>query len=184
MALKRDKDAIEIQGDDAIKRNRLFFDFILRMFNLLNQLYEKEKGLLIDKILKYQSRKTSAKESTSKPSPKKGCFADETNKTSQANSDSYKSNSNTKKRACYEGRSSEEEDVGIRNSRRKCHFQHTSEESNGKGIEEEKIKLPKCGRKGDIKHLNEKKRKTLVKRKILESVSVGGKVELINSMRK
>ena len=57
MALKRDKDAIEIQGGDAIKRNRLFFDFMLRMFNNLNQLYEKEKSLLIYTILKYQSRK-------------------------------------------------------------------------------------------------------------------------------
>ena len=71
MALKRNKDAIEIQGDDAIKRNRLFFYFMLRMFNHLNQLYEKEKSLLIDTILKYQSRKYSAKEITSKPSPKK-----------------------------------------------------------------------------------------------------------------
>ena len=71
MALKRDKYAIEIQGDDAIKRNQLFFDFMLRMFNHLNQLYDKEKSLLIYKILKYQSRKESAKENTSKPSPKK-----------------------------------------------------------------------------------------------------------------
>ena len=46
MALKRDKDAIKIQGDDAIKRNRLFFNFVLRMFNNLNQLYEKEKFFL------------------------------------------------------------------------------------------------------------------------------------------
>ena len=46
MALKRDKDAIEIQKDDAIKRNRIFFDFMLRMFNNLNQLYEKEKVFL------------------------------------------------------------------------------------------------------------------------------------------
>ena len=43
MALKRDKDAIEIQKDDAIKRNQLFFDFMLRIFNHLNQLYEQEK---------------------------------------------------------------------------------------------------------------------------------------------
>ena len=43
MALKRDKDAIEIQGDDEIKRNRLFFDFMLRICNNLNQLYDKEK---------------------------------------------------------------------------------------------------------------------------------------------
>ena len=69
MALKRDTDSIEIQVDDAIKRNRLFFDFMLRLFNHLNQLYEKEKSLLIDTILKYQSRKESAKENTSKPSP-------------------------------------------------------------------------------------------------------------------
>ena len=41
MALKRDKDAIEIKKDDAIKRNRIFFDFMLIMFNHLNQLYEK-----------------------------------------------------------------------------------------------------------------------------------------------
>ena len=107
MALKRDKDAIKIQGDDAIKRNRLIFDFMLRMFNPLNQLYEKEKSLLIDTILKYQSRKESAKENTSKPYPKKGCFSDETNRTIQANSDSYKSNSNAKKGACNEARSSE-----------------------------------------------------------------------------
>ena len=100
MSLKRDKDAIEIQGDDAIKRNQLFFDFILRMFNHVNQLYEKEKILLIDTILKYQSRKESAKINTSKLSPKKICFANETNRTSQANSDSYKSNSNETKRAC------------------------------------------------------------------------------------
>ena len=54
MDLKRDKDAIEFQKDDAIKRNRIFFDFMLRMFNNLNQLYVKEKSLLIDTILKYQ----------------------------------------------------------------------------------------------------------------------------------
>ena len=87
MALKRDKDAIEIQKDDAIKRKRIFFDFMLRMFNHLNKLYEKEKSLPIHTILKYQSRNESAKEvknqtdtiipeteirnDTSKPSPKK-----------------------------------------------------------------------------------------------------------------
>ena len=62
MALQRDKDASEIQKDDAIKRNRIFFDFMLRMFNHLNQLYVEEKCLLIDTILKYQSRNESAKE--------------------------------------------------------------------------------------------------------------------------
>ena len=63
---------------------------MLRMLNHINQLYVKEKSLLIDTILKYQSRNNSAKEvekpnrynntrngnkeDTSKPSPKKGCF--------------------------------------------------------------------------------------------------------------
>ena len=55
--LKRDKDAIDIEGEDEIKRNRLFFDFMLRMFDHLNKLYEKEKSLLIDTILKYHLRK-------------------------------------------------------------------------------------------------------------------------------
>ena len=108
MALKRDKDAIEIQKDDAIKRNRLFFDFMLRIFNHLNQLYEKEKSLLIYTILTYQSRNESAKENTSKPSPKKGCFVDETIQTSRAESYSYKSNSNEKIGSCGESSSSEE----------------------------------------------------------------------------
>ena len=62
MALKRDMYAIEIQKDDAIKRNQIFFDFMLRIFNNLNQLHVKGKSLLIDKILKYQSRNESAKE--------------------------------------------------------------------------------------------------------------------------
>ena len=98
------------------------------MFDHLNQLYEKEKSLLIYTILKYHSRKESAKYNTSKPSPsrkesveentskaspsrkesakvntskpspKKGCFVDETNRTSPANSASYKKKSNIKQR--------------------------------------------------------------------------------------
>ena len=84
ISLKRDKDAIDIDGDDAIYSHRLVFDSMLRMFDHLNQLYEMEKSLLIDAILKYHlrnesdeenssepspSRKESAKENTSKPSP-------------------------------------------------------------------------------------------------------------------
>ena len=60
-----------------------------------------------------------------------------------------------KKGACGEASSSEEEDVGMRKSRRKGDFEHTKEESNGKNIEEEEIKLPKCGSKGDVKIINE-----------------------------
>ena len=37
----------------------------------------------------------------------------------------------------------------MRKSRRKGDFEHTNEESNGKSSEEEEIKLPNCGRKGD-----------------------------------
>ena len=42
---------------------------MLRIFDYLNQLYEKEKSLLIDTILKYHLRKESAKENSLKPSP-------------------------------------------------------------------------------------------------------------------
>ena len=52
------------------------------------------------------SRKESAKENTSKPSPKIGCYEDKTNRSSQANSDSYKTDLNAKKGACNEARSS------------------------------------------------------------------------------
>ena len=42
--LKLDKDAIDIDWGDAIDSNRLFLDFMLRMFDHLNQLYEMEKS--------------------------------------------------------------------------------------------------------------------------------------------
>ena len=44
-----------------------FFYFMLIMFDHINQLYEKEKSLLIDTILKYHLRKVSVKENPSKP---------------------------------------------------------------------------------------------------------------------
>ena len=69
-------------------------------------------------------------------------------------------------------------------SRRKGDFEHSNEESNGKSSDEEENQLPKCGRKGDTENLNEKKRKTLMKKKGSEYVSVGEKVELIKAMRK
>ena len=140
MALKGDKDSIKIPKDDAIKSNRIFFDFMLRMFNHLNQLYEKEKSLLIDTILKYQPSNDSAnevekpkrynktrngnKEDTSKPS-KKSCFLDETNQTSQARSYSYKLNLTAKTGSCSKARSSEEEDIGMRKGERKTESYRT-----------------------------------------------------------
>ena len=47
IALKREKDAIDIDGNDAIDSHRLVFDFMLRMFDYLNQLYEMEKVFLL-----------------------------------------------------------------------------------------------------------------------------------------
>ena len=44
IALKQYKDTIDIEGEDAINRNRLFFDFMPRMFDHLNQLYEIKKS--------------------------------------------------------------------------------------------------------------------------------------------
>ena len=48
-------------------------------------------------MLPSSSRKESAKENTSKTSSTKGCFAGETKRTSQANSDSYNTDLNAKK---------------------------------------------------------------------------------------
>ena len=53
------------------------------------------------------------------------------------------------------------------NSNRNGDFEHKNEKSNGKSSEEEEIKLPKCGRKGDVKILMRKQRKSLVRRKRL-----------------
>ena len=47
IALKRDKDAIDIDGNDAFDSYRLFLDLMLRMFDHLNQLYEMEKFFLL-----------------------------------------------------------------------------------------------------------------------------------------
>ena len=47
IALKRDKDAIDIDGEDSINRNRLFFYFMLRMFDHINQIYEMKKFFLL-----------------------------------------------------------------------------------------------------------------------------------------
>ena len=84
---------------------------------------------------------------------------DETNRTSQANNDSYKTNSNAKKGACNEERSSEEEHVGMRDSMRKVDFEHSNEESNGNSSNEEENQLPMCVRNGDAENLNEKGKK-------------------------
>ena len=72
----------------------------------------------------------------------------------------------------------------MRDSMRKVDFEHSNEGSNGNSSDEEYNQLPKCGRKGDAENINEKKKKILMKRKILECISVGEKFQLINKMRK
>ena len=54
MALNRDKYEIEVQNDDAIKRNQIFFYFMQITFTILDELYPHEKCFLIDMIMKYQ----------------------------------------------------------------------------------------------------------------------------------
>ena len=62
MALNWYKYDIEVRNDDAIKGNRLFFDFMQQTFNRLDGLYLHEVCPLIDTIIKYQSRKHIAAE--------------------------------------------------------------------------------------------------------------------------
>ena len=68
ISLKWKKNAIDIEEEDAINRNQLFFDFMLRMFDHLNKLYEMEKSLLIDAILKYHLRNESDEDNLLEPS--------------------------------------------------------------------------------------------------------------------
>ena len=68
IALKQEKYAIDIDGNDAIDSHQLVVDFMLRMFDHLNHLYEMEKSLLIDAILKYHLRNESDEDNLSEPS--------------------------------------------------------------------------------------------------------------------
>ena len=89
-----------------------------------------------------------------------------------------------KKGACNEARSSWEEHVGMRDNMRKGDFEHSNEESNGNSSDEEENQLPMSGRKGDDEKLKEKGKKKLMKRKTLEDVSVGQRVQSINTTKK
>ena len=60
--LNQDKYEIEVQNDDAIKRNQIFFYFMQQTFINLDALYLQEKFLLMDTIIKYPSQKHSAAE--------------------------------------------------------------------------------------------------------------------------
>ena len=62
MALNQDKYDIEVQNDDAIKCNQIFFYFMQIIFNRLDGLYLHEKYIFIDTIKVDQSRNQSAAE--------------------------------------------------------------------------------------------------------------------------
>ena len=87
MAIYQDKYDVEVQNDDKIKHNRMFFAFVQQTFNRQDGFYLHGNFILIDKIKGNQSRKQSAAEverlnrykmdrnekteGTSKPSPKR-----------------------------------------------------------------------------------------------------------------
>ena len=58
MALNQEKDDTEVQNDDAMKPNQIFFDFMQQTFNRLAVLYLREMCLLVDPIMKYQFEKS------------------------------------------------------------------------------------------------------------------------------
>ena len=89
-----------------------------------------------------------------------------------------------KKGACNKARSSEEENVGMRDSMRKGDFEHSNEESNGNSSNEEKNQLPMSGRKGDDENLNEKGRKNTNEEEDIGRRKCRTKVRLINTTRK
>ena len=62
MALNWDKYDIEVQNDDVINRNQIFFDLMQQTFNSMDGLYLYETCLLIDTIIKYNLRKQSVAE--------------------------------------------------------------------------------------------------------------------------
>ena len=62
MALNRDKYDIEVRDDDAIKRNRILFDFMQQTFSCLDGLYMYEKYLYIYTIKIYPLRKQRTEE--------------------------------------------------------------------------------------------------------------------------
>ena len=62
MALDWEKYGIEVWNDDEIKRNQILFDFMYLTFNCLDGLNFNEIFILINMIIKDQSRKQIAAE--------------------------------------------------------------------------------------------------------------------------
>ena len=129
MALNWDKYYIEVQDDDAIKCNQIFYDFVQRMLNHMDGLFMVEHFILIYAIKKDKLRKQSAakfeipnrekkdrkrkKETTSKPSTKKGFFVNKTTRISLATSNTSNLNINADIPQWSLTCNSEEEDTGM-----------------------------------------------------------------------
>ena len=97
----------------------------------------------VQRNLKNQTGKIRPETEISKIHPsllQKRFFVNETNQTSRSRSYTYKSSLNAKTGSCSEANSSEEEDIGMRQGRRKSDFDSTNEELNGSSSEEEDIK--------------------------------------------
>ena len=88
------------------------------------------------------------------------------------------------KSACNDTSNSEEEDVGMRKSRRKVILIIQTKNQMEKVLKRRRFNHLSVVLKVTLKILMRKQRKSLVKRKRLEYVNVGEKVELIKSMRK
>ena len=69
IALKREKDTINIDGEDAIDSNRIFFWFHSKHVWSSKSIMWDGKSLLIDAILTYHLRKESDKDNSSETSP-------------------------------------------------------------------------------------------------------------------
>ena len=93
ISLKREKMQLILKG--RMKSSvTIFFHFVLRMFDNLNQLYEMKKSLLIDAILKYHLRNDSDEENLSEPSlSRKDSAKENTSKPSTSRKDSVEENS-------------------------------------------------------------------------------------------
>ena len=62
---------------------------------------------------------------------------------------------NAKTGSCSEEISSEEEYIAMRKGRGESGFENKNEELNGSSSEEEDIKSPNCGIKGNVENVNE-----------------------------
>ena len=72
----------------------------------------------------------------------------------------------------------------MRKGRIKNDFENINEELNGISSEEEEIKPPKCGRKGNVDTLNEETKESNSKKEEIGMRKCRRKVELMKSMRK